>query len=243
MTDIRNELKKVEEHRERSRQKRKDSNILQIGLIGYTNAGKSTIINAITGTETFEKNALFATLDPLTRKLELPSGLNAVITDTVGFIQDLPTQLIESFKSTLEETQDVDMLLHVVDASVENRLNQEETVLSLLEELDMKDIPILTVYNKKDLADETFIPTLYPNVFISARDEEDIGLLLEMIEKEAMKYMKSYIHRIPAERGDLIVQIRQETLVVEQKFDEENQEYIVKGYAKQNSYWTTTNDY
>lgn len=239
MTDIKNELKNVEAHRERSRQKRKDSNILQIGLIGYTNAGKSTIINAVTETETFEKDILFATLDPLTRQVKLPSGLNAVITDTVGFIQDLPTQLIESFKSTLEETQDVDLLLHVVDASQENRLNHEETVLSLLDELDMKDIPILTVYNKKDIAEEPFIPTLYPNVFISAKDNEDIDVLLEAIEEESMKQMEYYVHHIPAERGDLMVQIKQETLVTRQKFDEDKQVYVVQGYAKKDSYWST----
>jgi len=239
MTDIKNELKNVEAHRERSRQKRKDSNIFQIGLIGYTNAGKSTIINSVTETDTFEKDILFATLDPLTRKLKLPSGLNTVITDTVGFIQDLPTQLIEAFKSTLEETQDVDLLLHVVDASQENRLNNEETVLSLLDELDMKDIPILTVYNKKDLVEDRFIPTLYPNVFISARDSDDIDILLDAVEEEARKHMEYYIHHIPVERGDLMVQLRQETLITKQKFNEDKRVYIVQGYAKANSYWST----
>ena len=117
ISDIRKELKKVEDHRDRIRQQRDRTNLFRIGLIGYTNAGKSTVLNALTNSQTYEKDELFATLDPVTRKLELASGLQVTLTDTVGFIQDLPTQLIESFQSTLEESKDVDLLLHIVDAS------------------------------------------------------------------------------------------------------------------------------
>src|SRR5690606_30294592 len=108
ITDIRRELSETEKHRARTRKQRQESNVFQIGLIGYTNAGKSTLLNKLTNAETYEENKLFATLDPLTRQLKLPSGLNVTITDTVGFIQDLPTQLIEAFHSTLEETRGVD---------------------------------------------------------------------------------------------------------------------------------------
>src|SRR5699024_4681154 len=131
MTEIKKELKKVEQHRIRSREQRQRGNLFRIGLIGYTNAGKSTVLNALTNSSRYEKDELFATLDPITRKLELNAGLQVTLTDTVGFIQDLPTQLIEAFQSTLEETQDVDLLLHVIDAAAPNIEEHENTVLEI----------------------------------------------------------------------------------------------------------------
>src|SRR5699024_3754293 len=124
----------------------------------------------------------FATLDPITRQLELESGLQVTLTDTVGFIQDLPTELIEAFQCTLEETKDVDLLLHVVDASSPNIDGHENTVLELIDDLDMGNIPMLTVYNKKDLIKSEFYPTLFPNIIISAIDHKDQQLLIEKIE-------------------------------------------------------------
>lgn len=238
MTDIKKELKKIEAHRERSREQRKQSNIFQIGLIGYTNAGKSTILNQLTDSDTYQKDQLFATLDPLTRKFELPSGMEVTITDTVGFIQDLPTQLIEAFKSTLEESSDVDLLLHVVDASADNMEAHEQTVLSLLKELDMGSIPTLTVYNKRDLAEGPIKASLYPNCIISAIEEEDIESLKETIAEEMRKMLEPYQLEIPSLRGDILVQLRKQTLLDRQLFDEETQLYFVEGYAKKESKWT-----
>lgn len=239
MTDIKKELKKISAHRKRSREQRKDSNVFQIGLIGYTNAGKSTLLNKLTEAETYEKDQLFATLDPLTRKFELPSGMQVTITDTVGFIQDLPTQLIEAFKSTLEESMDVDLLLHVVDASAENLKAHEQTVLSLLQELEMNEIPTLHVYNKKDLVDRTVQSTLYPNIVISAIDSDDIEALKEKLETEMKKIMKPYRMEVESHRGDVLVELRQQTLLQRQLYDDENQVYFVEGYAKPQSRWIT----
>lgn len=237
ITDIKRELKKVESHRERSRQKRKDSQVLQVGIIGYTNAGKSTVLNQLTEAETLEKDILFATLDPLTRKMILPSGTNVLITDTVGFIKDLPTQLVESFKSTLEETRNSDIILHVVDGSNENVISHEETVEELLKDIDMNHIPKMTIYNKSDLMNDNFTPISYPNTIISAFNEEDMERLAHEIEEFLISSMTYYEANVPSYRGDILAQLKQETIVDKQKFDKEEQVYNVSGYAKEDSYW------
>lgn len=232
MTEIKKELKKVEQHRIRSREQRQRGNLFRIGLIGYTNAGKSTVLNALTNSSTYEKDELFATLDPITRKLELNAGLQVTLTDTVGFIQDLPTQLIEAFQSTLEETQDVDLLLHVIDAAAPNIEEHENTVLEITKNLGMDSIPMLTVYNKKDLVEGQFYPTLFPNILISAVDLKDQELLLERIEKAIKEQLEDYSVSVPADRGDILAQLKRETLISDQVYNEETQEYEVKGSVK-----------
>lgn len=232
MTEIKRELKKVEGQRNRRRKQRERSNLFRIGLIGYTNAGKSTVLKVLTDSEAYEKDELFATLDPITRKLELNSGLQVTLTDTVGFIQDLPTQLIEAFQSTLEETKDVDLLVHVVDAAAPNIENHESTVLEIMDNLDMDTIPMLTVYNKKDLVDGAFYPTLFPNIVISALDSDDQELLLESIEQAIEEQMEDYHVSIPADRGDILAQLTRETLVSNQSFNKDTQKYEVEGSVK-----------
>lgn len=238
MTDIKRELKKSAAHRQRSRENRQSSNLIQIGLIGYTNAGKSTLLNQLTQAQTFEKDLLFATLDPLARQFDLPNGMKVTLTDTVGFIQDLPTQLIESFKSTFEETKQVDLLLHIIDASDPNIKTHEDTVLNLIDELDMGHIPRLTIYNKTDIANENFVPAIFPNIKISATNSSDLEELQELISKELEKIMVYYEHVIPSDRGDILNQLHLNTIVKKEKFDEDKQVYSIKGFSKKDSKWS-----
>ena len=163
ISDIEAQLEQTKLHRQRSRMKRNRSNGFRMGLIGYTNAGKSTILNQLTDAGTYQMDQLFATLDPLTRKVDLADHYDVTLTDTVGFIQDLPTTLIHAFESTLEESADVDLLVHVVDASSPNFLMHEKTVHELVEELEMETIPMVTIYNKSDLIVGEFQPNAYPS--------------------------------------------------------------------------------
>lgn len=182
---IKQELKDVEAHRERTRARRQNSSVFQIGLIGYTNAGKSTLINNISAADTYEANQLFATLTPLTRTFSLENHFKMTMTDTVGFIQDLPPMIIDAFHSTLEENRQVDLLLIVIDASSNYAAEQETVVLEQLKALGMDTIPHLFVYNKADLVDDN--PKILfnqPSVFISAQDEDDLMTLLDAIIAE-----------------------------------------------------------
>lgn len=211
ITIIKRELKEVAAHRERTRQKRKDNQMFQIGLIGYTNAGKSTILNILTSAQTYEQDQLFATLDPLTKKWRLPEGFEVTVTDTVGFIQDLPTQLIDAFHSTLEESQGMDLLLHVVDASADNRQQQEETVLQLMNQLDLGSLHMLTVYNKADKIDDNqFVPTLFPNVLISAKSSKGKEQLIQAIKLAIMESLEPYTLSLQQDEGKLLNRLKRE---------------------------------
>lgn len=229
---IKKELVQLSEHRERTRARRQSGREFNLGLVGYTNAGKSTLLSRLTDSETYIQDQLFATLDPLTRQLTL-NGQNAfTLTDTVGFIEDLPTQLIQAFKSTLEEMLYVDMLIHVVDAANPAREMHEQTVLALLKDLEMEHIPILTVYNKADKVEGNFEAMLFPNVMISAYNDEDLERLKQTIWQMVLDHSEKFTVEIQPEESELLALYRQKTLIESIDFDEENEYYILTGYRR-----------
>jgi GTP-binding protein HflX len=230
--DIKRRLEIAVRQREQYRKRRKNNEVFQIAIVGYTNAGKSTIFNRITNSSSLEENQLFATLDPLTREIKLPSGFETLITDTVGFLQDLPTSLIAAFRSTLEEVTEASFLIHVVDGSNPDMEQQQQTVMELLEELDAHRIPMLTVYNKKDKFSEDFIPMQHPYLFISAYQQEDIHKMLEDIEKLLKENWDRYTVYLNPEDGKLLQRLKQDTIVINKDFDEEKNQYIFKGYMR-----------
>lgn len=206
---LKKELEKVREHRQRYRAQRKRSRIPTVALVGYTNAGKSTLLNKITKSDVYVADQLFATLDPTTRRVELPGGYQALFTDTVGFIQKLPTTLVEAFHATLEEITESDLLLHVVDISHPNALNQFESVQQTLDELGAHHIPVITALNKVDqLRDpdsaREVVSRMSNAVTISALDGTGLKDLLRVIQEELYETYASIHVRLPYQQGALI---------------------------------------
>ncbi|MBG9982124.1 GTPase HflX [Aerococcaceae bacterium DSM 111020] len=230
MLAINKELQQVEKHRERTRQRRLNGREFNIGLIGYTNAGKSTLLTELTKQDTYIKDQLFATLDPLTRKFKINGHDAFTITDTVGFIEDLPTELVNAFESTLEEIRYMDLLLHVVDASHSAHMMHEETVLSLLNDLEIYDVPILTVYNKVDQLTGAFEATKFPNILMSAKNPKDIERLKAEIWDLCIAHAEPYQMRVLPEEADLLALYQQNTLVTAIEFNEEQEYYELTGY-------------
>ncbi|EIS4902707.1 GTPase HflX [Listeria innocua] len=239
MHDIKAQLTHVERHRKRIIDRRNTQSVFRFGLIGYTNAGKSTIFNRLTNETTLEEDKLFATLDPTTRKIRFEGGFQALLTDTVGFIQDLPTTLIAAFRSTLEETANVDVLIHVVDASDPDYLQHETTVINLLEELDMRHLPTLIVYNKMDKAPPTFIPDRPEHLLISALDKnapkEIKQRMIELIEKNWTFFTED----LSEEKGKELAQMKQQAWITKLEYIEEKACYRIEGYRPRKE---TTND-
>lgn len=230
--DIKTQLSGIVEHRKRYRNRRKRNRAFQVSIAGYTNAGKSTLFNRLTEADSYEENQLFATLDPMTKKCILPSGFTILMSDTVGFIQDLPTSLIAAFRSTLEEVKEADLILHVVDSSNPDYFQHEKTVNGLLTELETEQIPQITVYNKKDAQHKDFVPsTRNESVQISALNDEDCEKLKLIIETKMIEMMELYHVKVPSSEGKLLAQLKTETILRELTFDEEKQMYVCKGYT------------
>jgi GTP-binding protein HflX len=209
ITHLKAELEKVRAHRMRYRAQRKRSHIPIIALVGYTNAGKSTLLNRLAKTDVYVADKLFATLDPTTRRVALPGGHSGLFTDTVGFIQKLPTQLVAAFRATLEEIAEADLLLHIVDITHPNASAQAKSVYETLNEIGAENIPVITVLNKIDRfpdPDATrMILVDYPNsVAISALAGIGLTDLLRKIEGELFETYIPISVRLPYQQGQLI---------------------------------------
>ncbi|HID52787.1 MAG TPA: GTPase HflX [Anaerolineae bacterium] len=206
---IKRDLEQVRSHRERHRAKRRQTELRVVAIVGYTNAGKSTLLNKISQADVLSADMLFATLDPTTRKVELSGGQEVLFTDTVGFIQKLPHDIVAAFRATLEEIIEADMILHVVDVSHPNALAQLDAVEDSLAELEVDHLPQVIALNKIDLLPEGVDPQAnlelqHPAVAVSAVTGEGIEELLGAIEAAMGRYLHSVEVLLPYDRGDLI---------------------------------------
>ncbi|MDQ0111391.1 GTPase HflX [Paenibacillus harenae] len=225
IADLKAQLEEVVRHRKLHRERRKKAGVTQVALVGYTNAGKSTLLRELTEADVFVENQLFATLDPTSRTLELPNGREVILTDTVGFIQNLPHDLVAAFRATLEEVNEADLVLHIIDSNSPMRDEQIAVVDRILEELGSAGKPQIRVYNKKDLflANNSIhaLPrTAGDNIVISAYETEDLTLLRQSIQDKLTGDTLVFV--VPADRGDLIALAYRSGEVVEQEVGEDS---------------------
>jgi GTP-binding protein HflX len=223
IAELRRELAEVKRHRQLLRDRRRDGGLPQVSLVGYTNAGKSTLLNALTGADVPAQDKLFATLDPTTRRLGLPGNRQALLTDTVGFIRKLPHQLVAAFRATLEEVLAADLLLHVVDASHPEQEQQTAAVLAVLSELGAAEKPLLVVHNKADrlspeARDLLRRPGDAPSVVVSALTGEGLDELRAAIVTALGSVRQSVRFVLPYARLDLLATIRRQGLVLSEDY-------------------------
>ena len=223
------QIKEIHTQREVYRERRRNAGVQVVAIVGYTNAGKSTLLNAVANASVRAEDRLFATLDPTTRQVSTPGGTHYLLTDTVGFIQKLPTELVVAFRATLEEIADADLLLHVLDITHPNAEQQMQTVIDTLKELNVHQKPMLTVLNKIDkmagvdesevagMADALGLPSDY--VAVSAQNHWGLDILAVRIEqmlKQEMRELRAYI---PYRRADLLQLWRQRGVISHEEYD------------------------
>jgi GTP-binding protein HflX len=219
-------LEKVRRQRDQGRRARKRNALPTVSLVGYTNAGKSTLFNRLTRADVLAADQLFATLDPTLRRVELPGAYPMVLADTVGFIRHLPHDLVAAFRSTLQETRDADLLLHVVDANDEQRLPNMEQVNQVLQEIGAADNPQLQVFNKIDLLEDG-VPRLERDeqgrprrVWVSAADGAGIDLLLQAIDEILNRDIQRHSLSLPPQAGRLHARLHEYGAVLNETVDE-----------------------
>ncbi len=225
VTHLKKKLKKVQQHRHTLRSNRKTSPVLTAALIGYTNAGKSTILNSLTHAGVLSEDKLFATLDPTSRQLKLPSQESLMLIDTVGFIQKLPHHLVNAFYSTLEEVTEADLLLHVIDASHPQIEAVIETSQTLIASLKASNTPTLFIFNKWDKVSKPntvskLIDPLLPHVKISALKRDDLSHLLEGIDGLISGFRQAFVFHIPYSRMDVASLVRDHAEIIKEDYQE-----------------------
>lgn len=217
--NLEEELSKLEKRRELRRHRRKKDNILSCAIVGYTNVGKSTLLNALTDAGVLAENKLFATLDITSRMIILPDGRNVMLTDTVGLIRRLPHNLVEAFKSTLEEAAQADIILNLIDISSDDGMNQAEVTEKLLHELGCDGIPRINVLNKADLiSPEEVIPEDKHTVLISAKNHTGFERLLQCISENLPETAKRGKFLVPYDKAALLNKIRDEGKVFSEEY-------------------------
>ncbi|MDR8522382.1 MULTISPECIES: ribosome rescue GTPase HflX [Shewanella] len=225
ISTINRRLAKVDKQRDQSRRARQRSEMSTVSLVGYTNAGKSTLFNSLTSSDVYAADQLFATLDPTLRKLNLPDG-DIVLADTVGFIRHLPHDLVAAFKATLQETRQADLLLHVVDSADENMGDNFEQVQKVLKEIDADEIPQLIVCNKIDLLDEVKPRIDYDDegtpirVWVSAQQQKGLELVEEAINQLVGKAVQELTLQIPASAGHYLGQFYKLDVIQQKEYDD-----------------------
>lgn len=237
IAQLNRELKDVKRHRELTREQRKRNHVPVMAIVGYTNAGKSTLLNTLTDAGILEEDQLFATLDPTTRNLKLPSGQEILLTDTVGFIRKLPHHLIEAFRSTLEEAKYADIILHVVDASNPQMDEQMFVVYETLQRLEVMNKPVITAFNKMDRVGEAITVRDFQAdkiVQISAKSGENLEQLFTAVE-EILREEKIHIERVfPYSESAKVQLIRKYGELLKEEFEEDG--VHVEAYVPQEIY-------
>lgn len=217
--DLERELERVRQHRQLHQARRRKMDVVQVALVGYTNAGKSTLLNRLTGADVLAEDRLFATLDPTSRFCSLPSGEQVLLTDTVGFIRQLPHHLVAAFRSTLEQVREADLLLHVVDKSHPEAVQQMKAVEAVLEELDAGHIPVLTVLNKADCGNGQLLSAEGDAIEISAFSDRDLSRLKQAMDQILYRVEVRGSAEIPVSRGELISRLYQVADVTRSEVD------------------------
>jgi len=238
--DLLEDLEQVRNQRQRHRDRRKSVGAPVVALVGYTNAGKSTLLNrlSVSAVDTLAEDKLFATLDPTTRRVRLAGGQEFLLTDTVGFVQRLPTTLVAAFRATLEEVKEADLLIHVVDASHPSVHRQMAAVEEVLEEIEAAARPMIVVLNKLDLLAQDLplqlqgMASALPTVVVSAKDGTGIDALLKCISETLMQQFTPLDVIIPYKRGDLVAQFHQFGTIEHESFEEEGTH--IRGHMPEN---------